>query len=96
MVRITTAFIISALACSVTAAPLTKRIAQTIADSTQKWVAACTAAGGAEKCNPISVQAFSTLLAAAGPCDQQDSADDMIDLAKTLNNDPDKIGRAHV
>ena len=35
--------------------------------------------------------AFTTLLAAAGPCDQQDSADAMIDLAKTLNNDADMI-----
>ena len=35
--------------------------------------------------------AFTTLLAAAGPCDQQDSADAMIDLAKTLNDDADMI-----
>ena len=35
--------------------------------------------------------AFTTLLAAAGPCDQQESADAMIDLAKTLNNDADMI-----
>lgn len=91
MVRLTVTFVFSALACTVAAAPLNKRIAQVIADSTAKWEAACLAAGGGEKCNPISVTAFTTLLAAAGPCEQQDSADAMIDLAKTLNNDPDMI-----
>lgn len=49
------------------------------------------AAGGADKCNPISITAFTTLLAAAGPCDQQNAGDQMIDLAKTLNNDADMI-----
>lgn len=49
------------------------------------------AAGGADKCNPISVTAFTTLLAAAGPCEQQNAADSMIDLAKSLNNDPTMI-----
>jgi hypothetical protein len=68
-----------------------KRIAQVIADSTAKWEKACLAAGGADKCNPVSVAAFTTLLAAAGPCEQQDSGDAMIDLAKTLNNDPEMI-----
>lgn len=48
-------------------------------------------AGGAAKCNPISITAFTTLLAAAGPCEQQDAADSMIDLAKSLNNDPTMI-----
>lgn len=93
-------------------APLGKRIAQTIADSTAKWEQACVslfehlsansmslidfensqlAAGGADKCNPQSQASFSTLLAAAGPCDQQNAGDAMIDLAKTLNNDPDMI-----
>ena len=80
----------------VTGAPLTKRIAQTISDSTQQWVQACEAAGGGEQCNPISVTAFSTLLAAAGPCDQQTSADAMIDLAKQLNNDADMIKFAQI
>ena len=49
------------------------------------------AAGGGEQWNPVSVTAFTTLLAAAGPCEQQDSADAMVDLAKTLNNDADMI-----
>lgn len=39
----------------------------------------------------MSVTAFTTLLAAAGPCEQQDAADSMIQLAQTLNNDPDMI-----
>lgn len=77
-------------------APLTARIAQTIADSTTQWVQACEAAGGAAQCSDISVQAFSTLLAAAGPCDQQNSADQMVDLAKTLNNDPNMIKFAQI
>lgn len=54
------------------------------------------AAGGADQCSNISVTAFSTLLAAAGPCDQQNSADAMITLAKTLNNDPDMIKFAQI
>lgn len=57
-----------------------KRIAQTIAVSTARWEQACLAAGGAEKCNPVSVTVFTTLLAAAGNCEQHDSADTMIDL----------------
>ena len=40
--------------------------------------------------------AFTTLLAAAGPCEQQDSADAMVDLAKTLNNDADMIKFAQI
>lgn len=55
-----------------------------------------TKAGGADKCNPIAVTAFSTLLAAADPCAQQDSADAMIDLAKQLNNDADMIRLAQI
>ncbi|KAJ7334080.1 hypothetical protein DFH08DRAFT_925775 [Mycena albidolilacea] len=75
------------------AAPLTlnKRIQQTIADSTAKWEQACLAAGGGLKCNPQSVTSFTTLLAAAGPCEQQDAADSMIQLAQSLNNDPEMI-----
>lgn len=55
-----------------------------------------TAAGGGQQCNPISVTAFTTLLAAAGPCDQQNSADAMIDLAKQLNNDANMIKFAQI
>lgn len=82
---------LTGLALNSHALPFTKRIAQTIADSTAQWEQACDAAGGGEQCNPTSVTAFSTLLAAAGPCDQQNAADSMIDLAKQLNNDPTMI-----
>ncbi|KAH8112406.1 hypothetical protein DFH11DRAFT_490668 [Phellopilus nigrolimitatus] len=73
------------------ARPLKKRIAQTIDASTAQWEQACLAAGGADKCNPLSQTAFMTLLAAAGPCDQQNAADQMIDLAKTLSNSSDMV-----
>ncbi|TCD70013.1 hypothetical protein EIP91_005263 [Steccherinum ochraceum] len=92
-------FAVSALVSTVQAAPmhiLQKRIAQVISDSTQQWVQACTAAGGGQQCNPISVTAFTTLLAAAGPCDQQNSADAMVDLAKQLNNDANMIKFAQI
>lgn len=80
------------LALSASAAPtLNKRIAQVISDSTKKWEAACDAAGGGQQCNTIAVNSFGTLLAAAGPCDQQNAADNMIDLAKQLNNNADMI-----
>jgi hypothetical protein len=39
---------------------------------------------------------MSTLLAAAGPCDQQNAADTMIDLAKQLDNDPEMIRLAQL
>jgi hypothetical protein len=76
---------------SVSAAPLSKRIAQVISDSTAQWQTACLAAGGGQQCNPLSIKAFDTLLAAPGPCEQQDAADDMIDLAHQLNNDSEMI-----
>jgi len=88
--------IVLAATSVVNAAPLNKRIAQVNADSTVKWVAACNKANGGEQCNPISVTAFTTLLAAAGPCEQQDAADQMVDLAKTLNSDPDMIKFAQI
>ncbi|EJC99441.1 uncharacterized protein FOMMEDRAFT_142744 [Fomitiporia mediterranea MF3/22] len=88
------AFVLAATAVS--AVPLQKRIAQTIADSTADWEKACLAAGGAGKCNPISQTAFTSLLAAGGNCDQQDAADQMIDLAKQLNNDADMIRLAQI
>lgn len=40
--------------------------------------------------------AFSTLLAAPGPCEQQNAADQMIDLAKQLNNDAQMIELAQI
>jgi hypothetical protein len=54
------------------------------------------AAGGAQQCNPISVDAFSTLLAAPGPCKQQEAADKMIDLGRTLGNDAEMIRLAQI
>jgi len=88
MVQISTLLFALAAAGSVTAAPprLSKRIAQVIADSTPKWEAACDAAGGGSQCNSIAVTAFDTLLAGAGPCDQQNNADIMMDLSKKLNS----------
>ncbi|KAG6910043.1 hypothetical protein DXG01_013767 [Tephrocybe rancida] len=80
------------IASGVHGAPvLKKRIAQNIPSSTTKWEQACIAAGGGQQCNPVSVTAFSTLLAAPGPCAQQDAADQMIDLAKQLKNDAEMI-----
>lgn len=95
MVFITPILLLTALS-SVSALPLQKRIAQVISDSTTKWEAACDAAGGGQQCNTVAVNSFGTLLAAAGPCDQQNAADNMIDLAKTLNNDPDMIKFAQI
>ncbi|KAI6010761.1 hypothetical protein F5J12DRAFT_821573 [Pisolithus orientalis] len=83
-------------AVSAGASPLGKRIAQVISDSTVQWEQACTTAGGGLQCNPVAVAAFSTLLAAAGPCDQQNAADKMIDLAKTLNNNANMIELAQI
>lgn len=52
-------------------------------------------ANGGPQCNTIAVNAFGTLLAAAGPCDQQDNADIMMDLSKKLNS-PDMIKFAQI
>ncbi|KAF9485474.1 hypothetical protein BDN70DRAFT_823624, partial [Pholiota conissans] len=89
MVQLSTAFLgLVAVAASVNAAPvvLNKRIAQVIADSTHDWEQACLAANGGQRCNPLSITAFSTLLAAPGPCEQQDAADQMINLSKELGS----------
>ncbi|KAK0442789.1 uncharacterized protein EV420DRAFT_1278194, partial [Desarmillaria tabescens] len=48
-------------------------------------------AGGADQCNTLSQTAFTSLLAAGGNCDQQNAADQMIDLAKQLGNDAEMI-----
>lgn len=96
MVFIQPALLLAALSLSVSAYPLNKRIAQVISDSTKKWEAACDAAGGGQQCNTVAVNAFGTLLAAAGPCDQQNAADTMIDLAKTLKNNADVIKFAQI
>ncbi|TFK39998.1 hypothetical protein BDQ12DRAFT_698039 [Crucibulum laeve] len=97
MVRLST-FALALIASTVRAAPVTlnRRIAQVISASTAKWEQACIAAAGAQQCNPISVTAFSTLLAAAGACEQQNAADSMINLAKTLNNDAQMIKLAQI
>lgn len=93
MVGIVLATTIALALSSASAAPLKleKRINQIIVESTADWEQACLAAGGGQKCNPVSIQAFSTLLAAPGPCAQQDAADAMIDLARELNNDAEMI-----
>ncbi|KAI0045703.1 hypothetical protein FA95DRAFT_1495131 [Auriscalpium vulgare] len=99
MVQFSTLLLTLAVAGSALAAPSqfhTKRIAQTISNSTTKWQEACIGAGGGLICNPIAVNAFGTLLAAAGPCDQQDSADVMVDLAKLLNANADMIKFAQI
>ncbi|KAF8331899.1 proline-rich protein [Cantharellus anzutake] len=82
----------------VTAGPVRfdKRIAQVIDQSTAKWQTACLAAGGGTKCNPVAVAAFGNLLAAADACGQQDAADKMIDLAKTLKSNAKAISLAQV
>ncbi|KAH9941476.1 hypothetical protein B0H21DRAFT_884815 [Amylocystis lapponica] len=87
---------LSAAALQANALPLTKRVAQVISDSTTKWEAACNTAGGGSQCNVISVNAFSTLLAAPGPCEQQNAADTMINLAKQLNNNAQMISLAQI
>ncbi|KAN0138043.1 hypothetical protein V8E53_003932 [Lactarius tabidus] len=88
MVQLSTFLFALAAAGSVTAAPahLSKRIAQVISDSTKQWEAACDAAQGGSQCNTIAVNAFGALLAGAGPCDQQNGADTMMDLSKKLNS----------
>lgn len=116
MVKITALFVLSALSCLVSAAPvLEKRIAQVTSDSKAAWEQACVgtlfvkrcarqrliyqskvAAGGGAQCNKIGINAASTLLAAADACAQQDAADDMIDLAKQLDNDPEMIRLAQL
>jgi len=88
--------LVFSLAAHVSGGPLVKRIAQDTPASATPWEQACDAAGGGLKCNPVAVAAFATLLAAAGPCDQQTAADNMINLAKSLNNDPNMIQLAQV
>jgi len=97
MFQFSTLLLALSVAGSVTAAPthVNKRIAQVISDSTPKWEAACDAANGGQQCNQIAVNAFGTLLAAAGPCDQQNNADIMMDLSKKLNS-PDMIKFAQI
>jgi len=82
-----------AVFATVTTTPirLWPRVAQTTIDAVTPWEAACTKAGGGQKCNEIAVPAAAQLLAAGDACAQQDAGDQMIDLAKTLNNDPEMV-----
>jgi len=74
-----------------------RRIDQIISDSTKLWQQACVTAGGTQdKCSSIAVPAFTSLLEAGGVCDQQNSADSMIDFAKKLGNDPEMIRLAQL
>ncbi|CAE6492600.1 unnamed protein product [Rhizoctonia solani] len=84
------------LAVSASALPLHKRIAQTTIDAVKPWEAACNQAGGGAQCNNIAVTAAGTLLAAPPACAQQDSADAMITLAKSLDNDAEMIRLAQI
>jgi len=88
MVKIFSVALLGLVAASANAAPLrlNRRIAQVIAEATATWEQACLAAGGAERCNPLSVAAMTTLLLAGGPCDQQNAADNFMDLSKELNS----------
>ncbi|KAH8094935.1 hypothetical protein BXZ70DRAFT_991890 [Cristinia sonorae] len=83
---------------TVQAAPMAheKRIAQVIAEGTAQWEKACLAAGGGQRCNPLSVSSMTTLLIAAGPCEQQNKADEMIDLAKQLGGNKEMIRLAQI
>lgn len=86
MIQLVFAFLALALV-SVHASPfLHKRIAQVTIDAVTPWETACDAARGGEQCNPLAVSAAATLLAAAGPCDQQNAADKMVDLSKMLGS----------
>jgi len=99
MVQLAFVFVaVAAALVSVQASPLLeKRIAQIIADSMTKWEQACDAAtSNSLQCNPLSVAAFQTLLAAAGPCDQQNAADNLIDFSKQQQNNAEMIALAQV
>lgn len=53
-------------------------------------------AGGGGQCNSMAVAAAETLLAAAGNCDQQNSADQFVTFAKTLSNPSQMISLAQI
>jgi len=61
-----------------------KRIGQTLTASTTKWLAACESAGGSLECLALASSADISLTASAGPCDQQNAADSLMTLTKTL------------
>jgi hypothetical protein len=45
-----------------------------------------TVSKGSPLCNQLSIAAFQTLLANAGPCDQQNATDSLVDLSKKLKS----------
>ncbi|TDL29183.1 hypothetical protein BD410DRAFT_709431 [Rickenella mellea] len=96
MVQLRTVLFASLSASVVLAAPLHKRIDQITSDGPAAWATACTTNGGGSKCGDIKQQAAATLLAAGKNCDQQDAADAMVDLSKTLKNNTDMIRLAQL
>ncbi|KAI9508975.1 hypothetical protein F5148DRAFT_1283448 [Russula earlei] len=85
-----------AAASASSAVSLQKRVVQQTPDSTLQWMQACTTASGGDVCNTVSQVSATTLLATASVCDQQDAADTMIDVAKTLKSNPDMIRLAQI
>ncbi|KDR71520.1 hypothetical protein GALMADRAFT_253836 [Galerina marginata CBS 339.88] len=74
-----------------------RRIDQITSDAKGPWEQACLKAGGTrDECSNVAVPAAQSLLEAGGVCDQQKSADSMIDLAKQLGNDPEMIRLAQI
>lgn len=97
MVQLALAFFAAALV-SIQASPLfEKRIAQITREATKPWEDACDAATNTNQmCNPLAVTASQTLLANAGPCDQQNAADALIDFAKQQSNSAEMITLAQI
>ncbi|KAI0342963.1 hypothetical protein BDW22DRAFT_1393621 [Trametopsis cervina] len=93
MVQVTLILFWTASAYGVVSHPLTRRISEITEDAMLKWKPACFAAAGAnhDACNQFSVRGITSLLAQAKPCDQQNTADDILDFAKTLKNGSDLI-----
>ncbi|KAI0313310.1 hypothetical protein OF83DRAFT_1142091 [Amylostereum chailletii] len=75
--------------------PLHPRISQIEGDATSAWQAACKSAGGGSQCNNLAVIASGSLSSFSPICAQQDAADNMVDLAKQLN-DPDTLSLAQI
>ncbi|KAG5222557.1 proline-rich protein [Salix suchowensis] len=53
-------------------------------------------AGGTGKCNPVFQTAFTSPLATGSNCDQQNTTNSMVNLTKSLNNDPEMIRLAQL
>ncbi|KAF9495925.1 hypothetical protein BDN71DRAFT_1554649 [Pleurotus eryngii] len=97
-INLNTFFPLSALASLISAVPvhLKKCIAQSIAKLTAQWKQACLKAGGTGKCNPVFQTAFTSPLATGSNCDQQNTTNSMVNLTKSLNNDPEMIRLAQL